>query len=87
MNISQYNLSNIPIPDNISAPYLSDEKEEQVFCSQSDLPDLQDLHSTFVEESELKQEFELLNPSRYAKDSFHVGQLVRYADEDKDIWY
>ena len=62
----------------------SEEKQELDYNSQSELHDLDVM---YIEDSKSELEFDLLFPTRYSKESLHVGQLIRYADMDKDIWY
>ena len=87
MDLSDCNISVIHPPDDL-APQSADESPQEQSIGEIEnagLPD--DLDVSYVEESFVEEKFDQLLPSAYTQESFHVGQLIRYADHDRDTWY
>ena len=77
MDLSDCDISIIAPDDNLEASVLN-------HSAVLELAPNDDFESSYVEDASIDVEFELLKPGRYNRDSFHIGQVVRFADHTKD---
>ena len=79
MDLSDCDISGIVPQDNLEVSVLS----QSAVLDQA--PD-DDFESLYVEDASNDRNFELLEPSSFNRESFHMGQVLRFADNSKDTW-
>ena len=86
MDLSDCNISAIFPPDDLGPVIENDQSSEHSLSQEPSaaLPD--DLEESYVEDSFVEQKLDMLPPTQYQHSSFHVGQLIRFTDYNKESW-